>query len=67
MINENDKNEDNHSMATIFQLMARSGRVGQSWTAYAHIGNLIKQKVYYEIQILVLKTAPKYYSLANQQ
>ena len=29
---------DNHSIKTIFQLMGRAGRVGQSWTAYAHIG-----------------------------
>lgn len=28
-----------HSIGTIFQLMGRAGRVGQSWVAYAHVGD----------------------------
>ncbi|QKF93615.1 helicase [Fadolivirus algeromassiliense] len=28
-----------HSIGTIFQLAGRAGRVGQSWVAYAHVGN----------------------------
>jgi hypothetical protein len=34
---------DNRSIGTIFQLLARVGRPGLSWTAYAYIGDNLKQ------------------------
>jgi len=34
-----------HSIGTIFQLIGRAGRVGQSWVAYAHIGNYSSQRI----------------------
>ena len=35
----------NHSIGTIFQLLGRAGRVGQSWVAYAHVGSLTTNKI----------------------
>jgi hypothetical protein len=34
-----------HSINTIFQLAGRSGRVGESWVAYAHIGHFTSDRV----------------------
>lgn len=34
-----------HSIGTIFQLLGRAGRVGQSWVAYAHIGNTTTKRI----------------------
>lgn len=34
-----------HSIGTIFQLLGRAGRVGQSWVAYGHVGNYISNRI----------------------
>src|SRR5439155_22602860 len=34
-----------HSIGTIFQMAGRAGRVGQSWVAYAHIGDKTCQRI----------------------
>ena len=34
-----------HSIGTIFQLIGRAGRVGQSWVAYAHVGNVTTERI----------------------
>ena len=36
---------DKHSIGTIFQLAGRAGRVGESWVAYAHIGDNTSQRI----------------------
>lgn len=40
-----DEIAENHSIGTIFQLMGRTGRVGQSWVGYAYIGDKISTKI----------------------
>ncbi|ARF09724.1 hypothetical protein Indivirus_2_103 [Indivirus ILV1] len=34
-----------HSIGTIFQLLGRAGRVGQSWVAYGHIGDETTKRI----------------------
>lgn len=36
---------ENHSINTVFQLLGRAGRVGQSWTAQAFIGNNVAKSL----------------------
>ena len=47
-----DEFSEKHSIGTIFQLIGRAGRVGQSWTAYAHVGDKTSQRIMNYIQNL---------------
>ena len=40
-----DEITKDHSIGTIFQLIGRAGRVGQSWVAYAHVGDLTSKRI----------------------
>lgn len=40
-----DEIADRHSINTIFQLAGRAGRVGESWTAYVHVGDRVANKI----------------------
>ena len=40
-----DEFAENHSIGTIFQLAGRAGRVGQSWVAYAHVGDKTSERI----------------------
>lgn len=40
-----DEIAENRSIGTIFQLLGRAGRVGQSWVAYGHIGDKISERI----------------------
>ena len=44
-VNIDDDLANKHSIGTIFQLMGRAGRVGQSWVAYAHVGNKTSDRI----------------------
>ena len=40
-----DEFAEKHSIGTIFQLAGRAGRVGQSWVAYAHVGDKTSERI----------------------
>ena len=40
-----DRITNEHSIGTIFQLIGRAGRVGQSWVAYAHVGDVTTKRI----------------------